>query len=95
MLFIISNGYCLPLVQPTFNETILNGPIDGDIWSIVDRRPGLPDIIIPSLCPSPCLNLFKSQPVNISGAECACRCSVSTPAFLQSIGQCSNQIGKI
>lgn len=77
--------------KPT--NTTNSGPIDADIWSLVDRRPGLPDVILPSLCPSPCLNLFKAQPVNISGTECACRCSSSSPAFIQSYGHCSNQIG--
>lgn len=93
----IKSGYCSPAVPPNvsreFHNNNNNGPFDSDIWSLVDRQPGLPDIILPSLCPSPCLNLFKAQMANISGAECACRCSKTLPGFVQSIGQCSSKLG--
>lgn len=95
ILFVLTtNGYCSPAVPPNVSRELHNnGPIDSDIWSLVDRRPGLPDVILPSLCPSPCLNLFKAQSVNISGAECACRCSTTSPGFVQSIGQCASKLG--
>uniref|UniRef100_A0A7E4ZS59 Protein kinase domain-containing protein n=1 Tax=Panagrellus redivivus TaxID=6233 RepID=A0A7E4ZS59_PANRE len=105
LLLATNYGYCRPpspdnetLSAASLNSSLsttdllASGPVDGDIWSIVDRRPGLPDVILPSLCPSPCLSLFKAHPVNVSGSECACRCSPGTPAFVQSFGQCANQI---
>lgn len=94
ILFSIHGSPANPLPAPP--ESKPSSSISGaDIWSLIDRRFGTSDLIIPSLCPSPCPKLFRAQNVNVSGTECACKCSNGAPVFLQTSGQCVQRLGKL
>ncbi|CAJ0602249.1 unnamed protein product, partial [Cylicocyclus nassatus] len=68
--------------------------LSGVLSSIV-RKPGQPDVLYPSVCPSACTQLFhaeETEPNTSLNNRCSCVCPSTAPVYLNTAGYCVDRL---
>ncbi|KAL6738507.1 hypothetical protein Aduo_012049 [Ancylostoma duodenale] len=67
----------------------------GGILNSIVRKPGLPDVLFPSVCPPACSQLFHADEAvfNTSASDrCSCVCPSAAPVYLNTAGYCVDRL---
>ncbi|RCN40790.1 hypothetical protein ANCCAN_13281, partial [Ancylostoma caninum] len=69
----------------------------GGILNSIVRKPGLPDVLFPSVCPPACSQLFHADEAvfnNSASDRCSCVCPSAAPVYLNTAGYCVDRLGE-